>query len=88
MKTSHFKYFILIMILAMACSDEFVDVDSQDENSEDFFNSEDDYQNALIAAYDPLHSTYLNVMLGEIASDNTLAGGESAIDVQIGRAHV
>ncbi len=65
----------------MACSDEFVDVDSQDENSEDFFNSEDDYQNALIAAYDPLHSTYLNVMLGEIASDNTLAGGESAIDV-------
>ncbi len=81
MKTSHFKYFILIMILAMACSDEFVDVDSQDENSEDFFNSEDDYQNALIAAYDPLHSTYLNVMLGEIASDNTLAGGESAIDV-------
>lgn len=81
MKTSHLKYFILIMILAMACSDEFVDVDSQDENSEDFFNSEEDYQNALIAAYDPLQSTYLNVMLGEIASDNTLAGGESAIDV-------
>ena len=65
----------------MACSDDFVDVDSQDENSENFFNSEEDYQNALIAAYDPLQSTYLNVMLGEIASDNTLAGGESAIDV-------
>ena len=36
---------------------------------------------ALIAAYDLLQSTYLNVMLGEIASDNTLAGGESATDV-------
>ena len=81
MKTNHFKYFIFILILAMACSDDFVDVDSQDENSENFFNSEEDYQNALIAAYDPLQSTYLNVMLGEIASDNTLAGGESAIDV-------
>ncbi|NNK88473.1 MAG: RagB/SusD family nutrient uptake outer membrane protein [Flavobacteriaceae bacterium] len=80
MKTIHLKYFFIMIFLAMACSDDFVDVDSQDENSEDFFNSEEDYQNALIAAYDPLHSTYLNVMLGEIASDNTLAGGESAID--------
>ena len=34
-----------------------------------------------IGAYDLLQSTYLNVMLGEIASDNTLAGGESATDV-------
>ena len=81
MKTFHLKYFFIMIFLAMACSDDFVDVDSQDENSEDFFNSEEDYQNALIAAYDPLQSTYLNVMLGEIASDNTLAGGESAIDV-------
>jgi hypothetical protein len=56
-------------------------VDSEDKNSEDFFNSEEDYQSALIAAYDPLQSTYLSVMMGEIASDNTLAGGESAVDV-------
>jgi hypothetical protein len=35
----------------------------------------------MIAAYDMLQASYLNVMLGEIASDNTLAGGESAVDV-------
>lgn len=64
-----------------ACSDDFVDVDSQDPNSEDFFNTEEDYQDALVGAYDLLQSTYINVMLGEIASDNTLAGGESATDV-------
>ena len=75
------KYILILFIIAFSCSDDFVDVDSQDENSDSFFNNEQDYQDALIAAYDALQSTYLNVMLGEIASDNTLAGGESAIDV-------
>lgn len=72
---------IALMSVVIACSDDFVDVSSPDQNSEDYFNSEEDYQSALIAAYDLLQSTYLNVMLGEIASDNTLAGGESATDV-------
>ena len=73
---------LLLLGLATACEDEFIDrqpVYSID--SENYFNSEDDYYNALIAAYDMLQSTYLNVMLGEIASDNTLCGGESATDV-------
>lgn len=74
--------FILISFYAMlSCSDDFVNLDSFDEDSENFFNSEEDYQSALISAYDLLQSTYINVMLGEIASDNTLAGGESATDV-------
>jgi tetratricopeptide (TPR) repeat protein len=73
--------FAALVLLAVSCSDDFIDVDSNDENSEDYFNSEQDYQDALIGAYDLLQSTYLNVMLGEIASDNTLAGGESATDV-------
>ena len=73
--------FSMLLLVLWSCNDDFVDVASQDENSEEFFNSEEDYQNALIGAYDLLQSTYLNVMLGEIASDNTLAGGESATDV-------
>lgn len=72
--------FTILMGISFSC-DDFVDVEPLSENSEDFFNSEQDYQNALIGAYDLLQSTYLNVMLGEIASDNTLAGGESATDV-------
>ncbi|MFS4483476.1 RagB/SusD family nutrient uptake outer membrane protein [Hyunsoonleella sp. 2307UL5-6] len=82
MKNLYNKNILLILLaLVLSCSDDFIDVASQDENSEEFFNSEADYQNALIGAYDLLQSTYLNVMLGEIASDNTLAGGESATDV-------
>ena len=80
-KLNYFITIIIVFTVIFSCSDDFVDVDSQNENSENFFNSEEDYQNALIAAYDMLQSTYLNVMLGEIASDNTLAGGESATDV-------
>lgn len=72
---------MMALVLFSACSDDFVTVDSNDVNSADFFNSEEDYQNALIGAYDLLQATYINVMLGEIASDNTLAGGESATDV-------
>jgi hypothetical protein len=71
----------ILLITIISCSDDFIDVPPTQENSEDYFNSEEDYQNALIGAYDLLQATYLNVMLGEIASDNTLAGGESATDV-------
>ena len=70
-----------LLLTGFSCSEEFVDINSEDPNSENFFNTEEDYQSALIGAYDALQSSYINVMLGEIASNNTLAGGESAIDV-------
>lgn len=78
-----FRISLIAMVssLIISCSDDFIDVPSNDPNSEEYFTSEEDYQNSLLAAYDMLQSTYINVMLGEIASDNTLAGGESASDV-------
>ncbi|WP_299781604.1 RagB/SusD family nutrient uptake outer membrane protein [uncultured Formosa sp.] len=72
----------LCLFAIHSCSDEYLEeVDRYSIDSESYFNSEDDYYNALVGAYDLLQSTYLNVILGEIASDNTLAGGESATDV-------
>jgi starch-binding outer membrane protein, SusD/RagB family len=82
------KYIILSLLLTVfvgimiSCSDEFVDREPQYSiDSENYFNSEQDYRDALVGAYDLLHATYVNVLLGEIASDNTLSGGESASDV-------
>lgn len=73
---------LLVLVLSTACEKEFIDrAPVYSIDSENYFNSEDDYNNALIAAYDILQSSYVNVMLGEIASDNTLCGGESATDV-------
>ena len=77
----HIALYVLMALLVISCSDDFVDVDSEDINSETFFNTEQEYVEALIGVYDLLQATYLNVLLGEIASDNTLAGGESATDV-------
>lgn len=72
----------ILSTTTISCSDEFVNRDPvYSIDSENYFNSKADYDNALIAAYDLLQSTYVNVLLGEIASDNTLAGGESQTDV-------
>lgn len=78
------KYILTAIIgigISTSCQDDFVQEDPEFIiDSESFFNSPEDYELALIGAYDLLAATYLNVMLGEIASDNTLAGGESATD--------
>ncbi|RLJ62631.1 putative outer membrane starch-binding protein [Lacinutrix venerupis] len=78
------KYIILssvALIATISCSDDFVDVEPANPASDNYFNTEQDYQDALVGAYDLLQTTYQNVLLGEIASDNTLCGGESATDV-------
>ena len=84
------KKYIFITVTSMAlfsaifvsCSDNFIERDIEYSiDSENFFNSKSDYDKALIATYDMLQSSYINVLMGEIASDNTLAGGESPTDV-------
>ncbi|RAJ16427.1 putative outer membrane starch-binding protein [Olleya aquimaris] len=78
------KYLIasLAFLTSISCTDDFIDRDTvYSIDSENYFNSESDYYNALIGAYDMLQSSYVNVLLGEIASNNTLCGGESATDV-------
>lgn len=73
---------MLFSTVFISCSDDFVETKpAYSIDSENYFNSKEDYNDALIAAYDLLQSTYVNVLLGEIASDNTLAGGESPTDV-------
>ncbi|WP_366184081.1 RagB/SusD family nutrient uptake outer membrane protein [Flavobacterium ovatum] len=84
------KIYIFITIASVAlfstvvtsCSDDFVDRPvAYSIDSENYFNSKTDYDNALIGAYDALQTTFVNVLLGEIASDNTFAGGNSPTDV-------
>ena len=86
MKTKDNNILLAIVGLLLAfglysCEDKFLD---EEENylidSEGYFNSEDDYYLALVGAYDLLQTTFINNILGEIASDNTLCGGESATD--------
>ncbi|WP_040397552.1 RagB/SusD family nutrient uptake outer membrane protein, partial [Cesiribacter andamanensis] len=69
------------LTLAVGC--EFTDIDppyAQDADA--FFNSPEDYELALVGAYDLLQTSYLSLWLGEIASDNAIAGGESVTDTE------
>jgi starch-binding outer membrane protein, SusD/RagB family len=73
---------VTLSVGVFSCSDDFVKISPEYSiDSENYFNSEDDYYNALVAAYDLLQTTYANAIVGEFASNNTLCGGESATDV-------
>ena len=84
------KKYIYITIATLAifatslvsCNDDFVERSvPYSIDSENYFNSKTDYESALIGAYDMLHSSFINVLMGEIASDNTFAGGNGPNDV-------
>jgi hypothetical protein len=74
--------FCLLFFATTSC-EKFLDVEPRYMmDAENFFNSEADYELALVAAYDLLQGTFVNVWIGEIASDNTIAGGESVTDTE------
>ena len=79
------KFLISISMLFFVYScDEYVDYEASEGYqivAEDYFKSSDDYESALVGVYDVLQWTLYNFMIGEIASDNSLCGGESASDV-------
>ncbi len=70
------------LVLGNSCSDKFVEISPEYSiDSENYFNSEEDYYKALVASYDLLQATYANAIVGEFASNNTLCGGEGPTDV-------
>lgn len=72
---------LLVGFTFYACDDYLEILPEGQESSENYFNTPSDYDDALIGVYDLLGTTYLNNILGEIASDNTLCGGENPTDV-------
>ena len=73
------KTFILSIVLgAMFVScDSFIDeLEPIAQDSDDYFNSEEEYDKALIGAYDMLQTTYLNILTVVGASDDMVLGGD------------
>jgi len=67
---------------AVSC-DDFVDINPEYAiDADNYFRSPTDYERALTGAYDLLQTSYLSLWIGEIASDNSIAGGESVTDTQ------
>ena len=79
------KYFLvsILIILSSSSCEKFLSVDPQyTQDVENFFETKEDYERALVGAYDLLQGSFLTLWIGEIASDNSIAGGESVNDSQ------
>jgi tetratricopeptide (TPR) repeat protein len=74
---------VLTTILTIQSCEKFLEVNPPYvQDAENYFQTQEDYENALTGAYDLLQSTFLSVWIGEIASDNSIAGGESVNDTE------
>ncbi len=84
MKNIYKLLFVTILSYSVISCDDYVDYDPSETYTivaDDYFTSSSDYESALVGVYDVTQWILYNVMIGEIASDNSLAGGESATDV-------
>mgnify|MGYP006090411179 FL=1 len=67
---------LFIFVTTVAACDSYVDIIPVAPNSENYFNSEEEYEDALIGVYDMLQATMFNVMVAHTASDDIIAGGD------------
>jgi tetratricopeptide (TPR) repeat protein len=74
----------VFFFLGMSACTDFVNysaVENYEITADAYFQSPADYQAAVVGTYDPLQWLYMDVLIGDIASDNSLSGGESATDI-------
>lgn len=91
MKKFSIYFSSLVLVIQLSCSDLFIDPEPRvDLLIENYYQTEAQFFDALIAAYDPLQWTFVdgvwvsNIMLGEIRSDNSRAGGDQTNSDQPG----
>lgn len=86
MKTTSFKILSLVLLLTLLNScKKWVDYNPREDfriTELDYLKSESDYRTMAVSTYTPMQwmATYM-VMIGDIASDNSVSGGENASDV-------
>ena len=86
MKKFNYKNFGIVLIIFMfsltAC-EKFLELEPPfSQDADNYFTEPIHYELALIGAYDLLQGSFINIWIGEIASDNSIAGGESVTDSQ------
>ncbi|WP_010135134.1 RagB/SusD family nutrient uptake outer membrane protein [Ochrovirga pacifica] len=69
---------ILTLTPILQSCDDYVELDPVGPTSENYFNSPEEYEAALIGAYDMLQTTHWNVTVAVAASDDIIAGGDAA----------
>ncbi|NJB82550.1 RagB/SusD family nutrient uptake outer membrane protein [Wenyingzhuangia aestuarii] len=84
MKTHIIKKYSKILALTIVlgstligCDDFINDLEPVGAVSDEYFNSEEEYDKALIGAYDMLQSTYVNILTITGAADDIIVGGDA-----------
>lgn len=75
---------LLLASMLFASCEKWVEYDPKDDfkiTDQEYFKSEADYRAAAVGAYAPLQWLNQIVPVGDIISDNSVTGGESASDV-------
>lgn len=75
---------LIAILLAGSGCEKFVDYDPVEDyqiTANDYLKSADDYQKMAVGVYTPLQWLYANPVIGDVASDNSVAGGENATDI-------
>lgn len=82
--TNKIKIYSLICLIPLVYGcNKFLDINPlYTQDAENFFETPVDYERALTGAYDLLQGSFMNLWIGEIASDNAIAGGESVTDTE------
>lgn len=74
---------IALFMVSTGC-EKFVDYDPVEDyqiTANDYLKTADDYQKMVVGVYTPLQWLYANPVIGDVASDNSVAGGENATDI-------
>lgn len=82
-KASIFVFIASIIGLTFWSCKDYLDVEPEfAQDADNYFTSPEHYELALTGAYDLLQGSFLHLWIGEIASDNSIAGGESVVDTK------
>jgi len=75
---------LVVLATLLGSCKKFIDYNPHEDfvvTDQDYLKSESDYRTMAISAYSPLQWLNQVTVIGDIASDNAVAGGESASDV-------
>ncbi len=85
MKSTYIKITsLLLIVVTLASCKKWVDYDPHDDylvTELDYLKSESDYRTMAVSVYTPIQWLNQSVVIADIASDNSVSGGESASDV-------
>lgn len=74
---------LAFLTAAPSCS-KFIEYSPREDyqiTADDYFKTADDYQKMLIGVYSPTQWLWAVPVIGDVASDNSVSGGENATDV-------